>query len=111
MRNDIVTKGNNFKHGYHKTSEYRSWQHMKARCTNPNNDNYRYYGGRGIMVCDRWMKSFADFIVDMGLKPSKEYSLDRIDNNGNYEPSNCKWSSKSEQLSNRREYKIKKELI
>jgi hypothetical protein len=104
-RNDIVTKGNNFKHGFHKTSEYRSWQHMKARCNNPNNHNYNYYGGRGISISNEWEKSFTYFITDMGLKPSKEYSIDRIDPNGNYEPTNCKWSSKKEQSINRRNTK------
>ena len=101
-RTDIVTTGNNFKHGFHKTTEYRSWQHMKARCNNPNNHNYKYYGGRGIEVYEKWKTSFNTFIIDMGFKPSKDYSLDRIDTNGNYEPSNCKWSSKKEQAINRR---------
>jgi hypothetical protein len=55
-REDIITKDTgNFKHGFHKTSEYRSWQHMKARCNNPNNHNYIYYGGRGIEVCEKWI--------------------------------------------------------
>lgn len=110
-RNDIVKIGNNFKHGFHKTSEYRSWQHMKARCYNPNNHNYNYYGGRGIGICENWKDSFIYFITDMGLKPSKDYSLDRIDPNGNYEPSNCKWSTKREQSINRRSTKKYKKNV
>ena len=108
-REDIITKDTgNFKHGFHKTSEYRSWQHMKARCNNPNNHNYIYYGGRGIEICEKWMGSFTYFITDMGLKPSRNHSLDRIDNNKHYEPTNCRWADKSTQMSNRRKYKIKK---
>ncbi|HFJ9368552.1 hypothetical protein [Bacillus pacificus] len=85
-----------------KTSpEYNSWHHMKQRCLNPNNDRYKDYGGRGITVCERWL-NFENFLEDMGEKPSPEHSLDRIDVNGNYEPSNCKWSDKYEQVDNQR---------
>ena len=94
----------NYKHGFHKTSEYRSWQHMKARCMNPNNHNYKYYGGRGITIYEKWINSFENFINDMGKKPN-DYSIDRIDNNGNYEPSNCRWADKETQIKNRRNYK------
>ena len=95
----------NFRHGYHKTSEYRSWQHMKARCLNPNNHNYKYYGGRGIKVYEEWSNSFSNFIEVVGLKPSPDYSLDRIDNNGNYEPNNVRWANRETQIKNRRNYK------
>jgi uncharacterized protein YggL (DUF469 family) len=80
---------------------YQTWQSMKARCLNPNNPNYADYGGRGIQICNQWISNFNQFVVDMGEKPVG-YSIDRIDNNGNYNPQNCKWSSKKEQQRNRR---------
>jgi hypothetical protein len=84
-------------------SEYRSWVQMKQRCYNPNSYSYKNYGGRGIKVCDRWFNSFSSFIEDMGSRP-KGLSLERKDNDGNYEPNNCKWATKNEQLKNRRTY-------
>jgi len=78
---------------------YNSWEAMKKRCNNPNTSNYHRYGGRGITVCKRWNK-FENFLKDMGKRPT-EKTLDRINNDGNYEPSNCKWSTISEQSSNR----------
>jgi len=80
---------------------YPSWVMMKDRCFNPNNSKYPYYGGRGITVCDRWKNSFQLFISDMGLRPDG-YTLDRVNGNGNYEPSNCRWATYSEQAWNRR---------
>jgi hypothetical protein len=88
-------------HRLSRTSEYKSWSMMRTRCNNPNYTHYSYYGGRGISVCDRWMESFENFINDMGMKPPG-YMLDRKDSNGNYEPNNCKWSSREEQVDNRR---------
>ena len=77
------------------------WADMKTRCINKNNPRYSDYGGRGIKVCDRW-QSFENFFLDMGIRTGKGYSLDRIDNEGNYEPSNCKWSTATEQNNNQR---------
>jgi hypothetical protein len=92
----------NRKHGLIYTSEYMAWRDMKSRCFNPKHKNYPGYGGRGITVCQRWLESFENFYADMGLKPAKGYSIERKENNGNYEPSNCKWATKSEQSRNRR---------
>ena len=89
-------------HGKKNTSEYRSWYGMKSRCYNPNNKRYKNYGGRGIEVCDRWKDSFENFYNDMGSKPSSKHSIDRIDNDRNYEPGNCKWSTATEQNRNQR---------
>ncbi len=95
----------NKKHGYavrgRFMTEYNSWTAMKQRCYYEKSNNYHNYGGRGITVCDRWINSFDNFISDMGLKPSNSYSLDRIDNNGNYEPGNCRWATKQQQMSGR----------
>jgi hypothetical protein len=90
---------------YHVTKEYGSWQGMKSRCNNPNDPEYKNYGGRGILVCDRWSNSFETFLSDMGERPENK-TLDRIDPNGNYTPENCKWSSPKEQLRNTRFNKL-----
>jgi len=94
------------KHGWYGTPEYQAWQDMKRRCYDKKRKSFKSYGARGIIVCDRWLNSFDNFINDLGERPSNEYSLDRIDNNGNYEPSNCKWSLNIDQQRNKRCNKI-----
>lgn len=90
------------KHGMAKSAEFRSWTHAKARCANPEDKSYPQYGGRGISMCARWLESFQNFFADMGPKPSKLHSLDRINNNGNYEPGNCRWATRTTQNRNTR---------
>lgn len=87
------------------TGAYRSWAHMIQRCTNPNQTGYKNYGGRGIKVCKRWLHSFKNFYKDMGVRP-KGCSIDRINNEGNYTPANCRWATKSQQNLNKRRKKI-----
>ncbi len=84
-----------------RTSEYSTWKAMKARCYNVKNKRYANYGGRGITVCDKWLNSFTDFLRDVGYRPGKEYTLDRINNNGHYEPGNVRWATQTQQQRNR----------
>lgn len=89
------------------TPEYNTWRHMKFRCLDQTPETFKYYGERGIHVCDRWMK-YENFLTDMGRRPSPSHSIDRINNDGNYEPGNCRWATKAEQVANRRQYTIVK---
>ncbi len=93
----------NTTHGACKTPEYQTWDSMKDRCLNSTVRQYRNYGGRGIKVCERWLgeNGFRNFLADMGPRPSDKHSLDRINNDGDYEPGNCRWATWTEQSNNR----------
>ena len=100
LQKERVTKHGATKSGGWRTPEYSSWIAMKDRCLNPRMHAYHRYGGRGITISPRWLESFATFLEDMGPKPGPRYGVDRIDNDGNYEPGNCRWATQSEQTRN-----------
>lgn len=106
-KNGTVKTTKNMRGGTLRHPYYGSYRSMIERCNNPKAISYKNYGGRGITVCDRWISSFQNFVDDMGEKPDSSFTLDRIDNDGNYEPSNCKWSSRSEQSYKSRSLKYK----
>jgi hypothetical protein len=92
--------------GRKKTPEYGIWAAIVQRCTNPSSYNFSYYGGRGIQMCDRWRDSFEAFLQDMGPKPTRLHTIDRLDTNGNYEPGNCRWATRAEQNRNTRRTRL-----
>jgi len=101
MSKSNATKRNYNKHGMTDHYLHNAWKAIKQRCLNPNTKHFNHYGGRGIIICDRWITSFDNFCSDVGERPSAKHSIDRIDNNGNYEPNNIKWSTQSEQNFNK----------
>jgi hypothetical protein len=100
----VVTHGASI--GYQMSPTYRSWAQMKQRCLNPKHTAYKNYGGRGITVCAAWVNDYSTFFRDMGERPSLDHSIDRIDNNGNYEPGNCRWATRIQQGRNRRDNRL-----
>lgn len=94
------------KKGFKNPQEYIAWIGMRARCHNKNHSAYKHYGARGIFVCDRWMNSFENFIEDMGEKPTKNHTLERIDNNKGYNPKNCEWATWKKQSKNKRGFAV-----
>ena len=93
-------RARNTTHGQRQTPEYKTWCNIRSRCSNPKAVGYEYYGQRGIKVCERW-DDFENFRKDMGLRPSAQHSIDRINVNGNYEPGNCRWATRQQQMANR----------
>ena len=110
LAGNTLTTGNSTKcrrcgvrtHGGTGTPEFHAWHAMLGRCCWPSQRMYKYYGARGITVCQRWRHSFPNFLADMGKRSSPKHSLDRIDNDGNYTPENCRWATKKQQTRNTR---------
>jgi len=94
-------KSSMFKHGWSTTPTWKSWKSMQERCYDSRNASYPHYGAKGVTVCERWRADFLNFLADMGARPGKEWAVDRIDPNGNYEPSNCRWLTRAENIARR----------
>jgi hypothetical protein len=94
------------KHGHRYSAEYSTWNSMKSRCLNKNHKSYNSYGGRGITICNEWINSFESFLSDMGNRPSKRHSLERIDNNKGYSKDNCIWATGKSQANNKRSNRL-----
>lgn len=101
IQQELASKAR-LEHGLSGTPEYYAWWHAKERCHNPAHNSYQYYGARGIRMCGTWRESVTQFYRDMGARPTG-LSLDRIDNDGNYEPGNCRWATLEQQQSNKRQ--------
>jgi hypothetical protein len=101
----VIVGKNKLTHGKGGTPEHRTWSNMLTRCRNKNSEDYKNYGGRGITVCDRWL-NFENFLKDMGERPGLNYTIDRINNDCNYEPTNCKWETRQNQNRNKRNITI-----
>ena len=91
--------------GVNRTPEYSVWKGIRYRCNDPKNHSFKYYGGRGIRVCERWDR-YEKFLADMGRRPSPKHSIERKDNNGDYSPQNCKWATVQEQALNSRKTRL-----
>jgi hypothetical protein len=117
MAREKFTTHGHLSNGNKNLKEYSAWSSMKARCSNPNHPQFYDWGGRGVVVCERWLNSFDNFLEDMRFAPSKRHTLDRYpNNNGNYEPDNCRWATYKQQAENKRntviiEYKGQKKCI
>lgn len=105
LKNSLIGNTRSNTHSMSYTIEYRCWRHMIERCVNPGHISYKDYGGRGITVCNSWLDSFENFFADMGYRPIGDYNIEREENDGNYEPTNCKWATRVEQNNNKRNNK------
>jgi hypothetical protein len=105
LKSELI-KERSLTHGMTETPEYKIWTGILTRCRNPNSRSYVRYGGRGITICERWATSFSNFYEDMGNRPSKQHSIERIDNNRGYSADNCKWATAAEQSVNKSSSRI-----